>query len=127
MTKNADLAYRALDTALANPLHLEMRSWFEPADDRQQVVTIDDLIRPGCGTTACFAGWAIALAGYGLTQADKVVSLADGAVVGDDIADFAADLLGVDMSEAHTLFFNREALLPKAVAKVFGPRPEMKA
>lgn len=126
---NAELAYRTLELIRANPEHFNMTEW---SDSRLDKVGLKDLTAPPsrdaddadlCGTTACFAGWAIALSGYMVTSC--AVLTADGkVVVSRDVQDFAATLLGIEYTESEYLFYVENEEIDEAVEAVFGPRPE---
>lgn len=123
---NAELAYRTLDLIQANPEHFNMAEW---SASRVNKVSLKDLTAPTdqdvevCGSTACFAGWAIALSGYMVTT--NSVLTGDGkTTVTDEVQEFAAALLGIDYEDSEYLFFVEDEGISQAVEKVFGPRPE---
>lgn len=91
MTPNTVLLRAVMDNILAHPEGHDQR-WFAR--------------RTGCGTTECFAGRAVALAGY---PADYTRLLGgEGEVFdtvdGDDIEHYATELLGLDPRSALYLF-----------------------
>lgn len=107
-TPNAELAYRVLDQIDAHPELWDQAVW-------------------DCGTTACFAGWAVRLSG-------ETSSNDDGA--DNYTPDVAARLLGFDrrdeMDEITDAAGEREWLfssentredLGRMVEEIFGPRP----
>lgn len=120
-TPNAELAYRVLDLITANPEALDMGQWASSAVDP---VSLADLTEgPGCGTTACFAGWALAAAGYRVTRRGAVYD-GDGKGIDNHIQSFAAGVLGLTEDQSDDLFFTDDEYLTEAVAEIFGPRPD---
>lgn len=110
---NAELAYRVLDQIDAEPERWNQNAW---------VI--------GCGTSYCFAGWALTLTGHTLVgrgaEAGSGMDLdgfhrVDGSIVGDA----AARELDIDLLSADDLFsvYNNRADLGTLVAEIFGPRP----
>lgn len=119
---NAELAYRVLDAINAHPAHFDMDNWVRVAPSAE-LVGLEQLTSPECGTTACFAGWAVALSGYQMTRNREVI-LAN-RLVSQGIAKFAADLLGLNDDQAADLFYaDNEDFSGELVAEIFGPRPE---
>jgi hypothetical protein len=117
---NAELAWRTYDAINANPAHFDMDNWVQA----RSVATIDleQLTGPGCGTTACFAGWALALSGYQLTPNREVI-LAN-RMIPKSIPELAADLLRIGEYEAGDLFYvDNEEFNAELIEQVFGPRP----
>lgn len=116
-TPDAELAYKTLDLIKANPDAFNMADWFDSRDD--EAIELDDLTDGGCGTTACFAGWAIALSGYklggGIWRGDEHL--------GYSYEQFATKLLRLDPDRANYLFYVQDGEIADAVAEVFGPRP----
>lgn len=114
---NAELAYRTLDAINAHRKAFDMHDWWDSKYDER--VTINDLLDEKCGTTACFAGWAIALSGYdlggGVTR--------DGEHVAYSYGKFAERLLGLNGEQADELFFGDASDIEDVVAEIFGPRP----
>lgn len=110
---NAELAYRVLDHIDADP-----RSWRQDVWD--------------CGTAACFAGWAVRLAG-GISGDDLVVD-GPAELIGHPVGVAAHMVLGIDEDTAWSLYdrgtgdwlfspdLDREGL-GQTVAEIFGPRP----
>lgn len=119
-TPNAELAYKTLDLINANPDHFDMEYWVE-GPNLPPAVGLDDLTGEVCGTTACFAGWAAALAGYKITGSGSVYNAAGHQV--DNIQLFAANLLGIETEEADDLFYVANDEIAAAVEEYFGPRP----
>jgi hypothetical protein len=117
---NAELAYRVLDTARANGEHFDMGDWGDSPDGSP--VNLDDLTQPNCGTTACLAGWTVALAGYSVNSHAAVFN-ADGEYVGDATR-MAMDMLRIDADQAEDLFYASTEYVGLAVAEIFGPRPD---
>lgn len=115
---NAELAYKTLDLINANPAHFDMERWV----DAHFPVGLSDLTAEACGTTACFAGWAVALSGYKVDGIGDVYN-AEGFRVNYDIQGFAADLLGIETEEAEDLFYVANDEIAAAVEEYFGPRP----
>jgi hypothetical protein len=125
-TPNAELAYRVLDQIDAHPESWDQSTWWIARD---------------CGTTACFAGWAVHLSGGQITK--KTVTgwdlistvVADGlpGLNGEHVSYAAACLLGLGLEEEFKeeaegleLFngHNTRDDLGRLVAEIFGPRPE---
>jgi hypothetical protein len=118
---NAELAYRVLDAINANPAHFDMDTWVRVPHDAP-TIGLAQLTSPECGTTACFAGWAIVLSGYELTRDLEIVQA--GRVVPEVLSRFAASLLGLNDEQADELFLAaNEDFHPELVAEIFGPRP----
>jgi len=116
---NAALAYKVLDLATANPDRLDMEQWSSGLVDLTDLTSEVD---QGCGTTACYAGWTAAHAGYKVHERGEVYR-ADGGIVSEDIEQFAARLLGITGQQADYLFYVADDDLSGAVAEIFGPRP----
>jgi len=113
-TRNAALAWRVLDHIDANPDQWDQEVWISRS--------------PGCGTAACFAGWACLLSGDQPEFDTKFDSEADVVYANGDVAlvQFRAQkLLGVTASEQDDLFAlnNTREDLGNLVAEIFGPRP----
>jgi len=113
-TPNAELAYRALDHIDAHPESWDQRTW-------------------GCGTVACFAGWAVILSG-GVLDADGYdsnVVAGPEELVGMTVEAAANRLLQANVwaersdGEVDWLFSadNTREDLGSLVAEIFGPRP----
>ena len=105
--KNVDLARRTLE-------HVEALALARGPDRWDQGRFRHD--NESCGTTACFAGWAVAL-----TDGHEYLTMSDA-----EIEDRAAELLGLDIDDVDKIFFNwtvdpRE--LRRVVEGVFGPLP----
>lgn len=120
---NAELAYATLDLVNAHRNRFEMEWW---ADGPDSTVTLAQLTTDdeACGTTACYAGWAVALRGYAATAGGRVLDAETGAVISTDIQRFAADLLGISHDTSEYLFYVHNDDIEDAVAEIFGPRPE---
>jgi hypothetical protein len=119
LTPNADLAYRVLDQIDAYPETWDQSTW-------------------DCGTSACFAGWAVRLSGWKVNT-DQGISqvVIDGPehVIGLEIDEAAQIALGSDCylrrddaddpDDPDDLFFscNTREDLGRLVAGIFGPRP----
>lgn len=112
---NAELAYRVLDQIDAHPEAWDQTTW-------------------QCGTSACFAGWAVRLSGgvmenvHGRTW-DVIVADGLGELNGMDADEAAERLLGVRMpwrEPEDDLFAqdNTREDLGRLVAEIFGPRPD---
>lgn len=119
-TPNAELAYKVLDAVNAHRKSFDMSDWWDGPAER---VTLNDLLDEKCGTTACFAGWAIALSGYDLGGGVHL----DGEHVSYSYGKFAEKLLGLDEDEAGELFFGDGSDIDEVVAEIFGPRPDAAA
>jgi hypothetical protein len=122
-------AYQVLDHIEAHPDLHDQDFWLHDSDsDRDRdadldgpvVVTAQDVMS-GCGTTACYAGWTVLLAGKPIIDYSWTTAVRIGRV-----SDVAADLLGLDGREEQQLFHDAEDLadVRKAVADIFGPRPD---
>lgn len=118
---NAELAWRALDAAKANPDHFDMNLW-AATPDQSGSVGLDDLQGSQCGTTACLAGWVVAVSGYRATRGGVVLN-GDGTEWHYDLQSFAATLLGITFSESEELFFAENETVEHVTARIFGPRP----
>lgn len=114
-TPNAELAYRVLDVIDAFPEQWEQGSWTTK-----------------CGTSFCFAGWALKLTGHELVDYNDEDGLSrmrlDGKqeVFGETVRDAAMRELGIIRArEADELFegVNSRATLGELVEEFFGPRP----
>lgn len=119
-TPNAELAYKVLDQIDADPKSWDQHTWLYEKE--------------GCGTVACFAGWAVMLAGYKpvlnewmtfggeTTRSSRGVKF-DGPIL--SIQDAAEQVLGIDEEDAEALFAgsNSRRQLGFLVAEIFGPRP----
>lgn len=120
--KDAKRAYYVLDMIRAHPHAVNMRWWVAKSDwPTLDKVTLADLTQqePGCGTTACFAGWTVLLDGYKVVDNDQ-------AVRGNtyrDVYDLAADLLGIGPADTDLLFYCHEDDLARIVEQAFGPDP----
>lgn len=112
-TPNAELAYAVLDQIDAHPESWDQLTW-------------------DCGTTACFAGWAVRLSGGSSVDG---VHVSSGPVELENLRiEFAAyKALGIDEVGAsygnpeRTWLFdieNDREKLGELVAEIFGPRPE---
>lgn len=116
-TPNAELAYKVLDHIDAHPDSWDQSSWV-------------------CGTTACFAGWAVRLSGATIDgQGGSDGEVVDGPpeLVGLTVEEAAYEALGIDVetsgwtvaSYTEWLFHDRHTRndLGRRVAEIFGPRP----
>ena len=121
---DAELAYRGLDAAKAHKTHFNMDDWAQSPNGSP--IGLEDLTGPECGTTACFAGWIVVLAGYRL-NGDGVVFDTQGKPVGRNAESLAIELLGIDFDQAGDLFFVDNDEIDDAVAAIFGPRPAVTA
>lgn len=120
-TPNAELAYKVLDHVERHRAAFNMDTWVYSPDDT--AVKLDDLLSEKCGTTACFAGWAILLSGYEMRGG----VYRDGELVASIFSVFAADLLGLSGDQADDLFYADDEDVKEAVADIFGPRPAASA
>lgn len=129
--RNGDLAWRVIDAIEQHRAAFNMGMWvYDPDADYsvESKVTLADL-EDECGTTACFAGWTVALSGMSMDLEHDTAINADGAVVGS-IDQVAMDLLGVEDIEVNSglnvnfpLFYCSENSITSAVTEHFGPRP----
>lgn len=132
LTPNATLAYRVLDHIDAHPEQWDQSVYLGEGD---------------CGTTACFAGWALLLSGVEMDRNWDVLAdtltpeLAEGVhelldrtrlevderwpMTLVDASEVAQVLLGVSEVESASLFYalNRRQVLGMKVERIFGPRP----
>lgn len=116
LTPNAALAYAVLDQIDAHPESWNQTDWV-------------------CGTAACFAGWAVRLAGGVLVgeSAGAEVESGPSGLIGYGVEEAAYVALGIDEAKsgwAHGdysgwLFSdsNTREDLGRLVAEIFGPRP----
>lgn len=119
-TPNAELAYKVLDLTKAHPTHFDMGEWSSGLVDLAALTA-----EPSCGTTACFAGWTVAQAGYRVHISGHIYRAEDAVyIVTSEIDRFAADLLGITEEQAEELFFVADDRIDEAVAEIFGPRPD---
>lgn len=114
---NAELAYLVLDRIDANPSEWNQRDWAYKGTS--------------CGTSYCFAGWAVVLAGRELVWMDSDgQSFADYAqderkMLGKQwIGDAAREELGIEDSRELFHGDNTREDLGRLVAEIFGPRPD---
>lgn len=117
---NAELAYRVLDLALAHESHFDMSLWAERAD--WEPVTLDALTGSACGTTACLAGWTVAMAGYAVNYRADVFD-SDGNPLGRKADSVAAEMFRITLAEAERLFYASNESVENRIAEIFGPRP----
>jgi hypothetical protein len=118
---NAELAWNVYDAINANPAHFDMDNWARAAANAP-MIGLEQLTSPECGTTACFAGWAIVLSGYQITRDLEIVKA--NRVVPTTFSTLAASLLGLSDEQAEDLFYvDNEDFGPGLVAEIFGPRP----
>lgn len=122
---NAALAYAVLDQIDAHPEQHDQSDFVRHHGDVWSIAATD----MPCGTTACFAGWAVLLSGRTLELNHIVpqVRMDHGLV---DVDDAAALLLGIGTrgmydDPAHALFYAARTRddLARQVAEIFGPRP----
>ncbi len=115
--EQVELAYRVLDHIERNPDKHDQGFWVLAASGANA-----EKVMAGCGTTACFAGWAGLLAGA--VHVGGTVMKLDGSVW--RAGALAAHLLGMTENEEDALFFDAADLadVRKAVFEIFGPRPD---
>jgi hypothetical protein len=126
-TLNGELAWRALDTARAKG-KLDMGSWFQVESSRGYgiEVTPEQLLDENmCGTTACHAGWVVALSGYIMRdEPGGVMAIPPDGGAYDSVMSTARVLLGVSDDEALALFLDSgDDTIEETVTEIFGPRP----
>lgn len=125
--RDAAFAWAVYDLAVKNPDRLNMYSW--AIASTAGLVDLDRLTTdesgPGCGTTACYAGWAVALRGFSIRVADGQVCQRDGIATGVHTEEAAAAILGLSPAEAYHLFHTSENELEGVITSLFGPRPEV--
>lgn len=104
---NVDLARQTLQEIRDHEDRWNQHQWIE----------LQDSSDPACGTTLCFAGFAACLAGAKFVPVEKVTDNGELAYYyqpprvitpeGDDrhVEAYAADVLGLDPSEAHSIFY----------------------
>lgn len=125
-TKDAERAYEILDLIDKNRHALDMSTWgARPGGVATAVrpITFEEVTADSCGTTACFAGWTVLAAGYGMRDMDALD--ADGNRVGT-VAHVAAKFLGLGRTEACDLFWDTSGgSLHGRIKEIFGedPRP----
>lgn len=123
-TLNGELAWRALDTARGKG-KLYMGSWFQ-YDSRDELTPEMLLDENVCGTTACHAGWVVALSGYTMrdTPDGTMAITANGSPAGS-VMTMARALLGINEGQAFDLFLDSGSdTIEETIAEIFGPRPE---
>jgi hypothetical protein len=123
---NATLAYQVLDLINANRAHFNMGMWVQRENDNDSsLVGLAELTAEEntCGTAACFAGWAVAAAGYRVDAATEAIYDQGGWKVHHDVCEFATELLDIDPDTADGLFYVGDDKIGDAVAETFGPRP----
>jgi hypothetical protein len=108
---NAALAYAVLDQIDAHPEQWDQATW-------------------DCGTSACFAGWAVRLSG-GISDASNVVD-GPAELIGMHVEYAAYRVLGIgfDGIDAGEWLFdpdNGREDLARMVEEIFGPRPAVTA
>ena len=115
-------AYGTLDFIEAHPDKHDQGSWVDRPDRRwlEGPANLDNALAE-CGTTACYAGWALLLAGRKIGEWTTPDALGSAMVPLE-----AARLLGLDSEEIYPLFFYAADLaeVRKAVFEIFGPRPD---
>ena len=126
--RNSALAWKAYDLAMKYE-GLEMSTWFSnQADWRHSKASLSSLTQPGCGTTACLAGWVEAVKGNTLWMSVKdgymtYVITPDGENLGM-ISDVAQESLGLTFDEAGVLFTETtNEDIEQRLVDYFGPRP----
>lgn len=133
--KNAELAWKVRDLTVAHPEHHDQAAWYDgplfpswatggtTEENRAQPHTAAELLASP-GSTACFAVWALLVAGYSINARGDVFE-PDGTRAKDWIHPGAQRLLGLADDEARELFHNTSARqVPVRVEAIFGPRPE---
>lgn len=118
-TPDAVRAYRVLDMTQRYAEAFNMGEWANRLPGNHTPVSLPDLTAEHpCGTSACFAGWTVALEGYEISPLNGRITSGDRA--GENAEDVAADLLGINPLD---LFFVSEEDVPATVRELFGPRP----
>ncbi len=117
---NTELAYEALDLAMRHDAAFDMNAWADSLDGKP--VAIGDLTAQ-CGTTACLAGWVVAITGYALDGAANLFTADGNKVDGKRAYQLAAELLNIDSDTADDLFTTGNLRVAGKVAEIFGPRP----
>jgi hypothetical protein len=98
----APLIDRVVDVIEHNPEASLQSSWAERATDNTNMrVSADNF---PCGTTACFAGWTVLLAGYKIEFLEGSTT-ADYTSDGRSISDLARSLLRLDYMQTERLFY----------------------
>ncbi len=122
----AHRAYAVLDFVMANPDMHDQGLWVadDGEDDFENGTIIDRrYVEQHCGTTACFAGWAVLLSGRAI-DADNCVITGTDPLAGLYVPHAAAELLRLSEVDADDLFlFSSRADLPAAIRRIYGPRP----
>lgn len=120
---NAALAYQVLDLINKHRDHFSMDTWVSAADGAG--VGLDELTSEAhCGTTACFAGWTVALAGASIGAGSCVVFDSAGNAIEGTVGSHAAKLLDIEEPDRGDLFLCENDEIEHYVEKIFGPRPE---
>lgn len=122
---NAELGWQVLDEIKAHPGRLDMALWVCNRDSLFATWVTLDMLRndSACGTTACYAGWTVLLAGYKVNEATEEIRDPDGNIVGRRVDVLAAEILGINLVQQSVLFYGPNEDIEHAVTRVFGPRP----
>jgi len=101
----AELLLAVADAIEANPDNYNQEDWIasdEVLQDAPQTKRFDALIEGSCGTTACVAGWCVAINAKNKSIRNRIKNLGDS----DSVGDMAAKLLWplLEQNEADELF-----------------------
>lgn len=123
---NSELAWAIYDLATLNHEAFVMSTWAHRPqwqstwNPHAYPVTIDDLVKHTCGTTACLAGWTAAVAGDRLVGSQAIAE--DGS--NRTIQARAKELLDIDAKGTTELFLCTKEDLYDRMVDIFGPRPK---
>lgn len=123
-------AYEVLDYIEAHPDKHDQSYWV----NRMDGLVTPELALGDCGTTACVAGWTVLLAGRSIVRYDRIVEDAPVEYFSateierdlNSVPNMAVVLLGLDEDEEWEMFWECIDLadVRKAIAEIFGPRPD---
>jgi hypothetical protein len=110
---NSKMFYAIADVIETYPEKHEQEQWFEhfghiSVDGPVKDSIIYDGVRYECDTNQCVAGWAVVLDGKKISFSNQDL-LVDGVDTTDnELIKMAADILGLEYSSAHTLFYTMD-------------------
>lgn len=122
--KNVELARKVREHTRMYPDLLDMDTWIDKGgalDDEEShwgpVGDVENAV--ACGTTACFAGWTVVIAGLGV-HGTSTIHNSDGTF--DSVERAAVRLLGIDHMDAGRLFMCDVEDLDDVLFEIFGER-----